>query len=891
MSETDASRLLRTSSQTGRDQSRRRTYRSDYRPLPYAVSAVDIRFELALPVTRVTTTLSIQCRVGGSAAPLVLNGERLRLVSVAIDGEMLSNERYSVDDQSLTLHDPPPAFELTTITELTPAENPGLEGLNCSAGIFYTHCEPEGFRRITYFPDRPDVMARFRCMVIADATLYPVLLSNGHLTKTGSLSDGRHFCSWEDPFPKASYLFALVAGQLAALKDSFTTRSGRSVELAVHAHPDELPFCRHGLAVLKKAMAWDEQAYGREYDLDVFNIAVLRSYPGGAMECKGLNLYTSEFFLASPEVTTDEELLRVEATVGHEYFHNWTGNRVGCRDWFELSLKEGFTVFRQQQFMAAQIGEVAARIDAVVRLRELQFPEDEGAMAHAVRPDSYLTINNFYTATVYNKGAELIRMMSLIVGDHVFSEAAQEFFRRFDGRAATIDQLIETIEEVAAVDLTDFRRWYDFVGRPRVDITATYDGGTRHYTVVVNQFGEREAGVPLHIPIRLGLIGSAGEGLQVRLERAPAQATNDCVVQVRRNRETFILKDVPERTTLSASRGYSAPIKLTIERDDDALAHLAMHDADGFGRWESGQQLVARTLSRYRAVTENGAWNADAWLRVVSRLLLAREDDYPVAGRLLRLPSVQSLAQDEAQLDPEPWRASRLALGLRVVRVFRNDLRRARMRAAAAASHPRGFDARILKNACLWYLMQDPEAEDVAACWDQLHSSELMEDQTVALQMLVDRRGEDRERALQSFHQRWHTKPAVLDLWFGTQAASDAEDCAFRVEWLTYSKHFSLENATRLKAIFDPFTANLPAFHHRSGVGYETVLRVVLALNEANPRLAARFLKPFAGWRRLDAQRRSRLQAALEQVVVMPRVAPELYEIATCSLRQSASAH
>lgn len=865
------------------DRAPRRIHRADYRPPLFLVPQLALEIEIAAPITRVAARLCFE-RSGDNDEPLRLDGVGLRVCKIDLDGAPLAAGEYSVDETGLTIFAPPPRGELHTVVEIDTSV-PRSEGLISLDGVLLTNCEPEGFRRITFFPDRPDVLCRMSCVIIAPAREYPTLLSNGLLRETGDFSDGRHFARWDDPFPKASYLFALAAGKFSRLRDTFVTASGRRVQLAVHARRNDLPYCRYGLATLRKAMEWDERAYGREYDLDVLNLVVTRGYPGGAMECKGLNLYATEFFLASARISTDEELLRVAGVVGHEYFHNWSGNRVGCRDWFQLSLKEGFTVFRQQQFVAALTEPVGARIDDVTRLRELQYPEDEGGMAHAVRPESYLAISNFYTRTIYEKGAELIRMMSLIVGERSFSAAVRAFFGTCDGQAATIDQLIDTVERASGIELAQFRRWYDTIGRPQVRLQTEYDALARRCTLTLSQcLSGRDRTKPLHIPLSVGLIDRQGEPLSFSRQGSPA-TTAECLLELRAEHETFVFDEVASMPVVSILRGFSAPVDADDDLDDDALAVLAIRDADGCNRFEAARRLALRTLHRFANAAPGRQADASAWLGVVEHTLANHRSDAALAGRILRLPSLDDLVHARAQFDLDALQPARAALRRNVAQIFRKQLHAVRLETAARASIENAFDVRRLRNRCLWYLACDAEVEAMNDCREQFRSSATMEDEFAALQLLVDAGGAAREDALDEFQERWQRVPAAFDHWFRVQAGSDAADCAEMVERLWHRRDLSLENATRLKAVFDPFTTNLAAFHHRSGIGCAIVRELVLALNESNPRLAARFLKRFDGWHRFDPHRRSQLERILREVLATPALARELYEIASESLR------
>ena len=861
------------------DPTAQRVRLADYRPPAILVTQLLLEIELAVPRTRVRARLRFEC---SGAAPVRFDGVGLQLQTIAIDGVPLSAHEYLVDDNSLTLFDPPPCGELVTTVDVDVTAS-AAEGILQLDDALVTNCEPEGFRRITFFPDRPDVLCRMGVTLSASEREYPTLLANGNLLERGRLPDGRHYARWQDPLPKASYLFALVAGRFSRVEDEFVTASGRRVQLAVHARTEDLPYCQHGLASLRKAMAWDERMYGREFDLDALNVAVMRSYPGGAMECKGLNLYATEFFLASAAISTDEDLVRVAGVVGHEYFHNWSGNRVGCRDWFQLSLKEGLTVFRQQQFVAALSGEASARIDDVARLRELQYPEDEGGMAHAVQPQSYLAISNFYTRTVYEKGAELIRMMGLIVGHEQLIAAIRTFFDEHDGRATTIEALMGTIERVGAADLQQFRQWYDVVGRPRIEMRDEYDARTRRYALTFTQC----VAPAMHIPMKVGLLSREGRPLQFRLDPA-APPLSECLIELREPRQTLVLTDVESHPVPSLLRGFSAPVDIAHSLDDAALATLAMHDTDSFNRHESARQLAVRTLHRLARTPGDGA-EAEPWLAIVEYLLATWRSEPALIGRALRLPSLQDLIHGSPRFDLDALSAARISLRREVARRSGAHLRELRVQLSATSGID-PCDRRRLSNRCLWYLAGESDDTLLAECRSQLRTASTMEDQSFALQLLVDAGGVARDAALEEFKARWWQLPAAFDHWFRVQGASEAADCADRIAALVECPDFSFDAATRIKATFDAFTGNLAAFHRRDGHGYAVVEKVVLTLSERNARLAARFLKRFDGWHRYDSTRRVRVQHTLQRVLATPAIAPELQEIASESLRRGRAA-
>lgn len=863
------------------------TRRADYRPPGYKIEEVDLAFELGLPVTRVTATLSLIRDAKANESSLILDGRNLKLTALRLDGSPVPVSEYEVKADGLYIRSLPPRCRLTVVTEISPADNPGLEGLNFAAGTFFTHCEPEGFRRITYFLDRPDILARYRCTIVANKAEFPVLLSNGNCLQTGELGAGRHFARWEDPFPKASYLFALVAGNFEMLSDRFVTRSGRGVTLTVYASPEDIGHCRFGLDVLKEAMAWDERAYGREYDLDQMNIAVMRSYPGGAMENKGLNLYTSELFAVSPSVASDDNMRWTHGVVAHEYLHNWTGNRVGCRNWFELSLKEGFTIFRQREFVASQIGDSVSRIDEVVRLREYQFPEDDGGNAHAVRPQSYLTVSNLYTPTVYEKGAELIRAMKVLVGPEAFSRGAQRFFERFDGKAAAIDDLIDSVADSSQQDLAEFRRWYDVVGPVFVDVHRRYDPKERRLSLVVRQrCGTACPGeaFPVRMPIVMGLLSASGDPIAIRGGDAGAAAgQREIVLSLAAEEEEFTFEDVPPGAIPSLFRGYSAPVRVATDLADAELAVLAAKDADPFNRWDAMQQLAIRAAA---PVTGSPAESASfLWLEALTAAVAGARQDPGFAARLLRLPAEAVIGETQNPLDVDGIRRARRALAEQATARLRTRLRYLRDSLERDAAMPGGVESRRLSHLCQWYLMQAPEPEDLGYTWRKFECARTLEARGSALRLLVSRGGDDRTRALEQAYASWKGSPALLDQWFAIQASSEADDTADLMAALVKHPEFDLRNGTRVKITFDAFTTNQGALHDGSGVGYGIVQWLTLALNKPHPRLAARFLKRLDGWARLDERRRNMLADLFRRVLVAPELSQEIFEVASRSLK------
>lgn len=850
-----------------------RVLRRDYRSPACAVREVALRMELDTPVTRVSSRICFERRTADE--PLILNGEDLQLEELKLDGQPLPADAVHRGEGVLTLRGLPASGTLEIVTELQPGHAGGA-GLLHMEGTFITHCEPEGFRRITYFPDRPDVLASYRVTLIADRDRYPVLLSNGNKMESMTLADGRHAVSWQDPHPKSSYSFAVVAGRLGSIAKQFVTRSGRSVGVCVYAPPDVLPFCSEGLDTIIRAMNWDEQAYDREYDLDVFNVAVLRNYPGGGMENKGLNLFATEYFAAAREISTDEELQRVRAVVAHEFLHNWTGNRVGIQSWFELGLKEGFTTFRQQQFLASTYDADAARIDDIIRLRDLQYPEDDGPMCHPVRPRSYALPANLFTKTVYEKGAEVIRALQNVVGARNFARGVREFFREQDGKAAGWEDLVRAVERVSDRDLAQFCAWYEEAGATTLTVTREFEAKRRRYILRFKQTGA-DGPTELHIPVRARLLDGQGQVISL----GPGEEGDDRLLELRAEMAEFEFEGVTEPPIPSLLRGLSAPVRLATDLSDEELGILACRDTDAYVRWDAIQQLVGRAMSSdaSRAV----------WLKAFGEILSDGRLALRMRGRMLRLPTEQQLGYGRRIIDVDRLHTQRNACAAEVCRKHGGALRATHRFLARDAEIPSDDGARLLRNICLGYLMRAPAEEDLEACRRQAASGSVFENVWAASRLLIDRGGEDRRRTLAATHENWRSTPLLLDHWFVLQAASESDDCADLVARLCAHEEFSLDDAARVKALLDTFTANQHAFHDRTGRGYECVADVVGRLSRRNARLAARFLGKFGALQQVDPRRRALLTEALLRLRGIPALAPMLQEIIEKCLEPAAA--
>ena len=855
-----------------------------------------------------------------SPADLVLDGRGLDTRAVRIDGEAVSGNRIEIATETLTIRDAPDAFVLETEVAVRPGENKSLEGLYASAGNLCTQCEAEGFRKITWFPDRPDVMARYRTRIAGDPGRFPVMLSNGNEVERGALGDGRRYVVWEDPFPKPSYLFALVAGRLECVADTFTTRSGREVALRIHVEPHNLDKCAHAMRSLKRAMGWDEEVYGLEYDLDTFMIVAVDDFNMGAMENKGLNVFNSKYVLARPDTATDADFAAIEAVIAHEYFHNWTGNRVTCRDWFQLSLKEGLTVFRDQEFSADTGSRAVKRIRDARLLRSHQFPEDAGPMAHPVRPDSYIEIGNFYTVTIYVKGAEVIRMMHTLLGDEGFMAGMRLYFERHDGEAVTTGDFVAAMEAASGVDLGQFRRWYVQAGTPVLSARGAYDAARSEYVLDVEQRTPPTPGQPekrpLHVPVRLALLGEDGGNLPLHCPEAGLAGEREAVLDVREPRHVLRFSNVPACPVPSLARGFSAPVKVEIERGDGELAFLIANETDPFNRWDAVQEYSTKLMLRMieervadakagadaggdrlagtgagdagkepRPGTDagTGADLPDEFVLALRALLLDESLDPAFIAEALALPSESNLADRMEVIAVEAIHEVResvkATLALRLGDAF------ASVREANRSRGPYRFEAedagrRALKNLCLGYLMELDDPAVRTDCRRQLESADNMTDALAALACFANSRRPERDDRLDWFQERWKDDPLVLDKWFTLQATSRLSGAIHRVRTLIRHRAFDIENPNRVRALIGAFChANQRRFHDASGEGYIFLSSYVLAIDAFNPQTAARLLGAASHWRRLDPARRALLRAELEHVRAAPKLSKDCYEV------------
>ncbi|MGM0536359.1 MAG: aminopeptidase N [Pseudomonadota bacterium] len=865
------------------------THLSDYRPPAYRVTRTELTFDLDPVATRVKARLHLERHPEHEApSPLALDGEQLALKAIAVDGQPLEPDEYEVDETGLVVHRVPETFLLDTEVEIAPDGNTALSGLYRSGGMFCTQCEAEGFRRITFYPDRPDVMATFSTTVIGRQVEEPVLLSNGNPVERGELPGGRHFVTWEDPHPKPSYLFALVAGDLHKVEESFTTMSGRDVTLQIWVEEENLDKTDHAMASLKRAMRWDEEAYGREYDLDLFMIVAVNDFNMGAMENKGLNIFNSAAVLTHPHTATDAAFQRVEGIVAHEYFHNWSGNRVTCRDWFQLSLKEGFTVFRDQCFSADTNSAPVKRIEDVSFFRTAQFAEDAGPTAHPVRPDHYIEIGNFYTLTIYEKGAEIVRMLSNLVGKEAFRRGSDLYFARFDGQAVTIEDFVDCMAEASGQDLSQFMLWYSQAGTPEIDAHGEYDYANAEYRLILRQRTPATPGQPdkeaLHIPVRLGLVGTkSGRDLPLTLEGETLGT--DAVIHLREEEQEFRFTDVSEAPVPSLLRGFSAPVKLHFPYGREDLAFLQAHDSDGFNRWDAGQRLALLALDDLIAAHRNGVEKVmDPRVIEAFRTLLASEvDDKAVLAQMLTLPTEAYIAEQQPLVDVDAIHAARtfvkqnLALALRddFLRIYRQN-----QDDAPYAPEPGQIAARSLKNVALSYLMAIEDETGVELAREQFEADHNMTDVRHALTLLVhSSRGDIADPALKAFGEKWAHDPLVMDQWFAIQVTRPQPDVLDRVSFLMDHPAFSLKNPNKVRALIGTFANQNPVnFHRDDGAGYRLLADTIIELNRLNPEIAARLVTPLTRWARFDEARQALMKGELERIRA-EELSPNVYEV------------
>lgn len=862
----------------------------DYTAPAFLLDQVDLTFELDPDRTIVTSKLAVR-RQDGNAEAFHLDGDKdMTLLSVWIDGRELSSDEYELEEESLTLHNLPDQFTLEIQTAINPAANTKLEGLYRSGGMYCTQCEAEGFRRITFFPDRPDVMTRYRVKVCAPVDSCPILLSNGNNVETGELREGWHYAVWDDPFPKPSYLFALVAGDLAMVEDHFTTRSGRNVTLRIFVEHGNETRCDHAMDSLKRSMKWDEDRFGLEYDLDIFNIVAVSDFNMGAMENKSLNVFNAKYILADAETATDSDFELVEGIVAHEYFHNWTGNRVTCRDWFQLSLKEGLTVFRDQEFSADQRSRAVKRIDDVRLLRARQFPEDSGPLSHPVRPDSYIEINNFYTATVYEKGAEVIRMMHSLLGEEGFQKGMKLYFERHDGQAVTCDDFAAAMADANDFDMSHFKRWYSQSGTPHVTVEEDYDAAAKRYTLTLSQETRptpgQERKYPLHIPLRTALLDSNGKDMAV--SRRGRSATEH-LLQMEADKQEFVFEDVAEKPVLSINRDFTAPVVLHLPYDDATRAFLMAHDNDAFNRWEAAQQyasaLMLKMVGEYQAGKELTV-DPD-FIAAMGRVVQDQEIDASFKALLLTLPSEEYVSEQMSVVDIDAIHAAREKLRRAIGEAHQDGFTHiydATKQSGPFSNTPEAAGQRALRNSALAYLGAADEKTAPARLKDHFDAADNMTDSVAALRLLADVTAPEHDRAFDIFLAKWKSNAQVMDKWLALQAMSRRADTLMQVRALLDHPVFNIKNPNKVRALVGAFcSANPLRFHAADGSGYDFLAEMVVKLDKINPQVAARLMGPLGQWRRFDEDRQRKMRSALKAILDSGELSRDVFEIASKS--------
>jgi aminopeptidase N len=871
-------------------------YLKDYQPPFFVIEQTHLRFNLFEDHAQVDSRLVVRRnrqQHENFEGPLVLVGQQLELLSITIDGARLTDDEYVLENDSLTIHNVSDSFELVISTRTEPQNNTELEGLYKSGGMFCTQCEAEGFRRITYYLDRPDVMSIFTTEVIAEKLKYPVLLSNGNAIAHRELEGGRHSVSWHDPHRKPCYLFALVAGDLMVKEDSFTTMNGRKVELKIFVEPQNIDKTDYAMDALKRSMTWDEEKYGREYDLDIFMIVAVDDFNMGAMENKGLNIFNSSCVLANPQTATDVSYQRIEAIVAHEYFHNWSGNRVTCRDWFQLSLKEGFTVYRDSQFTADMNSAAVKRIEDASIMRTVQFAEDAGPMAHPVQPDSYMEISNFYTVTIYEKGSEIVGMIHKLVGDTGFRKGSDLYFDRHDGQAVTINEFVSAMEDANNLSLTQFKRWYKAAGTPVVEVESYYDAVAKTYSLTFKQSCEE----PFLIPIELGLIGRNGQELNVML--APGLinkrgAYEQGIFKLTEKEQVLVFADVKEEPVPSLLRDFSAPVKLNYDFSRDQLLFLMQHDRDGFNRWDAGQNLALDVIYQVmQQLAEGNKPEVDVRLITAYRNVLKRDDiDDAMLAKMLLLPSVAYIAETQAVIDIQAINQARSHVLSVLAGALAKDLAALYQKLNVQQDYlpePKQMAQRGLKNAALSYLLKTDNKEYCDLAIAQFENSDNMTDSMAALASVVNSKHKSQaEVALASFYQKWQAEPLVVNQWLAVQAGSAEYGTIDNIKKLLEHESFDIKNPNKVRSVIGAFAGqSLINFHAPDGAGYKLLADKIILLNRLNPQIASRLVSPLSKWSRYVDSQAQQMKQQLQRIMAEEDLSKDVYEVVSKSLMES----
>ncbi|XP_022892915.1 puromycin-sensitive aminopeptidase-like isoform X2 [Olea europaea var. sylvestris] len=874
----------------------------DYKQPDYFFDTVDLKFSLGEEKTIVCSEIAVYPRVEGCSAPLVLDGVDLKLITIMINGKELKEEDFSLDSRHLIVRSLPIGkFTLHIVTEIYPQKNTSLEGLYKSSGNFCTQCEAEGFRKITFYQDRPDVMAKYTCRIEGEKSLYPVMLSNGNLIEQGDLEGGKHYTLWEDPFKKPCYLFALVAGQLESRDDTFTTLSGRKVSLRIWTPVQDLPKTAHAMYSLKAAMKWDEDVFGLQYDLDLFNIVAVPDFMG-AMENKSLNIFNSKVVLASPETTTDGDYAAILGVIGHEYFHNWTGNRVTCRDWFQLSLKEGLTVFRGQEFSSDMGSRTVNRIADVSKLRTDQFPQDAGPMAHPVRPHSYIKMDNFYTVTVYKKGAEVLRMYKTLLGSDGFRKGMDLYFERHDGQAVTCEDFFAAMRDANGADFSNFLLWYSQAGAPRLNVVSSYNAEAGTYSLKFSQEVPATPGQPvkepMFIPVAVGLLDSSGKDLPLssvyhdgKLESivCNGQPVHTTVLKVTKKEEEFIFNDVPERPVPSILRGYSAPVRLESDLTEADLFILLANDSDEFNRWESGQVLARKLmLSLVSDFQRNKPLVLNPQFVHGLRTILGDSSlDKEFIAKALTLPGEGEIMDMMEVADPDAVHAVRTfikkQLASELKQEFLDTVKNNRSSEQYVFNHP-NMARRALKNIALAYLGSLGDREVTELALHEYRTAKNMTEQFAALVALDQNPGKTQDDVLADFYSKWKHDFLVVNKWFALQAMSDVPGNVEHVRKLLNHPAFDICNPNKVYSLIGGFCGSPVNFHAKDGSGYKFLGEMVVQLDKLNPQVASRMVSAFSRWKRFDETRQNLAKAQLEMILSANGLSENVYEIASKSL-------
>lgn len=862
------------------------TYLKDYRKPDYSIPDIFLEFHLAEEQTRVKTVLNIK-RNAAAETPLVLNGERLKLLGVKLDGRELKADEYQLTETQLTVPSVPSAFKLEVLTEIKPQENKALEGLYKSGDIFCTQNESEGFRKITYYLDRPDVMSRYETKIIADKKKYPVLLSNGDCAESGDLPDGKHFTIWKNPFAMPCYLFALVAGDLGKVEDFFTTKSGRRISLQIYVDKGNESRCGHAMESLKKAMRWDEETFNLEYDLDTYMIVAVDAFNFGAMENKGLNIFNSQYILADPKTATDQNYEGVQSVVAHEYFHNWTGNRVTCRDWFQITLKEGLTVFREQEFTADMTSRAVKRISDARAIRDRQFPEDAGPNSHPIRPDSYIEINNFYTVTVYEKGADVIRMIQTLIGKKNFVKGIAKYFELYDGQAVTTEDFVKAMEIVSGMDLTQFKNWYKQAGTPFCKVQSRYDAAAKTLELTISQEpggGPPEKKEPFYFPLLIGLLDSKGNEIPV---------PNEGLLTISKPSETFRFPNISEKPVLSLLRNFSAPVKLQTDQSREDMLHLLSYDSDAYNRFEAGQRLASSALKNMISEIQQkkNLSQDNAVLEAFGKVLEDSKLDRAFLAELLTMPSQVSLLQDMKIYDYDAVFQAREAFLQMMAQAHEMIFSQIYQKLHQTGNYKpdqESIGRRLLKNKALGYLLYTGKAEYHKWAYDQFRWADNMTDEIYALGLLCQFSVPERDKAVQAFYEKWKKESLVINKWFAVQADSKSPDTLEKIKKLQKDPVFDPKNPNKIRVLYGVFTQNFVNFHKKNGEGYQFLAEKILETDPFNPSAAAHLANGYKDYAKLDSDRKPLMKAQLEKILGTEKLSANTYEIVNKTLKSGA---